>query len=132
MQHELLNTVRLGILLSQRSNGKPIGVPVWFDWDGKNISFFAGRDSQKVKRLERHSGVSLLVTNNVGEPEGWVAFDGEARLCDGGGIELAEVLALRYWDMDSAENQAKLEAWKSVPEAFVKYAMAPSKIRQGS
>tara|TARA_R110002072_G_scaffold56097_5_gene145543 strand:- start:3943 stop:4341 length:399 start_codon:yes stop_codon:yes gene_type:complete len=132
MNHELLNSVRLGILVSQRSNGQPIGVPIWFDWNGETIQFFAGGDSKKVKRLEMNPDMSLLVTNNVGEPEGWIAFDGQARLCVGGGIELAETLALRYWDMDKVENQTKLAAWKAFPDAFVRYEMKPEKIRQGS
>ncbi len=132
MPNSLLEDVRLGILLSQKSNGQPIGVPVWFDWNGETIQFFAGRNSKKVKRLENSPEISLLVTNNVGEPEGWVAFDGEAKLCDEGGIELAETLARRYWDMSIAENQAKLDAWMSFPDAFVKYEMKPTKIRHGS
>ena len=132
MDHELLNTVRLGILLSHKLNGDAIGVPVWFDWDGQKISFFAGSDSKKVSRLRNNPKVSLLVTNNVGEPEAWVAFDGDARLCEGGGIQLAETLAHRYWDMDAKDNQDKLEAWKLYPDAFVKYEMMPTNIRMGS
>lgn len=93
MHHELLNNVRLGILLSQKANGQPAGVPIWFDWNGEKIQFFAGCDSTKVKRLENNPAISLLVTNNVGEPEGWVAFDGSAKLCDEGGMALVETLA---------------------------------------
>ena len=132
MQHELLNEVRLGILLSQKANGQPIGVPIWFDWNGEKIHFFAGSDSKKVKRLEDNPDISLLVTNNVGEPEAWLAFDGPAKLCEEGGMQLAEALARRYWDMTIEENQIKLDAWKAFPEAFVKYEMLPTKIRQGS
>jgi hypothetical protein len=47
-------------------------------------------------------------------------------------MALVEELARRYWDMSVEENQTKLEAWKSFPEAFVKYEMTPTKIWQGS
>jgi PPOX class probable F420-dependent enzyme len=132
MDHELLKSVRLGILVSQKRNSEAIAVPIWFDWNGEKIAFFAGSDSKKVKRLENNPRVSLLVTNNVGEPEAWLAFDGDAQLCEGSGIDLAETLALRYWDMDTKANQEKLDAWKLYPDAFVRYEFTPANIRQGS
>ncbi len=132
MNFSLLEKTRLGMLISLKSDGGPIGVPIWFNWTGEKIAFFAGVNSKKILRLKRHPEVSLLVTNNVGEPEQWLAFDGEAILCQDGGIKLAEQLAHRYWDMSNPEYQKKLSSWLAFPDAFVKYEMTPQKIRQGS
>lgn len=131
MSYKLLEETRLGILTSMRANGTPIAVPIWFDWDGSKIQFFAGADSKKVKRIEREPNISLLVTNNVGEAEAWISFDGIATIHSTGGIELAERLANRYWNMNQQSNVEKLKEWMAYPDAFVRYEMTPSKIREG-
>ena len=43
---------------------------------------FAGRTSAKVARLKEDPHASVLVTNQVGEPEAWVAFDAEVIISD--------------------------------------------------
>ena len=54
-----------------------------------------------------------LIANEHDEPEFWVAFDGDARIEAHGGLELAERLAARYWDLDQPAQAAALEAWQS-------------------
>ena len=76
-REEFLATPRLGILLTNRREGTPMGVPVWFEWDGEVVRMFAGNFTTKIKRLRRDPRASLLVTNRIEEPECWVAFDGE-------------------------------------------------------
>jgi general stress protein 26 len=132
---QLLSTTRLGILITHRSRGAqmgvPMGVPVWFQWDGELLRCFASKTSAKIKRLQSDPRASLLVTNVVGETEGWVAFDGTIEIHDKGGIELAETLAARYWNLDDPEKRAALDGWKQVPDAFVLLTMRPGRIREG-
>lgn len=127
----LLDDTRIGILITTKRDGMPIGIPVWFDWDGETIRCFAERSSKKMKRLARDSRASLLITNNVGEPEAWVAFDGEVTVKDEGAIELAEKLAGQYYDLADEEYAQRLASWKASPEAFVLLEMRPSNIRTG-
>jgi len=129
---QLLEETRIGILLTSRQNGTPIGVPVWFDWDGETIRCFAAKDSAKIKRISRNSWGSLLVTNTMGELESWIAFDGDINIVDSGGFDLAEKLAHRYWDLADPANAEKLTSWKAYPEAFALLEMRPSQIRNGS
>ncbi len=129
-QH-LLDTTRLGIFITHRQTGSPIGIPVWFDWDGDVLRLFTAANSNKIKRLQRYPDASLLVTNNVGEPEAWVAFDCKFSISQTGGIELASKLAARYWDLDDPVYAQKLAEWESFPEAFVLLESTSLSIRSG-
>lgn len=127
----LLESPRLGVLIIQREDGSALGVPVWFDWDGALVRCFAAKDSRKIERLTRDPRASLLVTNAVGEAEAWLAFDGLMEVRADGGLELAETLAARYWDLTDAVQMAKLAQWRAHPEAFVQLVLRPEKIRAG-
>ena len=128
----LLDDPRIGILITNKQDGSPLGVPVWFDWDGEMVRCFAAKDSKKMKRIARNPRASLLVTNNIGEREAWVAFDGEFSIKDEGGLELAEKLAPAYWDLTDAKNAEMLALWRSAPEAFALLELKPSNIRTGN
>ena len=131
----LLDDTRIGIFITTKRDGMPIGIPVWFDWDGKTIRCFAEKGSKKIKRLARDPRASLLITNNAGEPEAWVAFDGEVTIKDEGAIELAEKLAEKlagqYYDLTEEVYAKRLASWKASPESFVLLEMTPSNIRTG-
>ncbi|MDJ0788071.1 MAG: pyridoxamine 5'-phosphate oxidase family protein [Myxococcota bacterium] len=123
---------RLAILMSSRKSGTPLGVPVWFEWSDGEVRMFALGTSLKVKRLRRDPRASVLVTNRVGEPEGWVAFDGEMTVGDHeGAIELAERMAERYWDLDDPERQQTLELWRAAAQALCTLTLVPDRIRTG-
>lgn len=107
---------RMAMLSSLRSDGRPLTVPVWFDWDGSAVRMFAAADSPKVSRVQRDPRVSVVVANEHDEPEFWVAFDGDARIEAHGGLELAARLAARYWDLDQPAQAAALEAWQEAGE----------------
>jgi hypothetical protein len=72
------------------------------------------------------------VSNSVGEPESWVAFDGDINIIAEGGFDLAEKLARRYWNLTDSTNAQKLAAWKTTPKAFAQLEMRPTQIRNGS
>ena len=76
---EFLSETRLGIFITLNPDGFPIGAPVWFDWDGETVRVFTAATSPKIKRIQADDRASLLVINDVPEPERWVAFDGEDR-----------------------------------------------------
>ncbi|MGI9433069.1 MAG: pyridoxamine 5'-phosphate oxidase family protein, partial [Myxococcota bacterium] len=90
---------RYGMLTILRSDGSPIAVPVWFDWTGEVVNMFTSVVSPKIKRLQADPRASLLVANHITEHETWVAFDGPVSIHEDGGIELAERLSSRYWDL---------------------------------
>jgi PPOX class probable F420-dependent enzyme len=131
-RNRFLATPRLAVLVSNRREGTPIGVPVWFEWDGKVVRMFAANTTPKVRRLRNDPRASVLVTNRIDEAECWVAFDGQVSVSDEGGFELAERLAPRYWDLEDPERSDMLELWRSARGIFCLLTLEPTKIRSGS
>jgi nitroimidazol reductase NimA-like FMN-containing flavoprotein (pyridoxamine 5'-phosphate oxidase superfamily) len=126
-----LATPRLAILMYNRELAAPIGVPVWFEWNGSTVEMFADATTPKVAGLERDPNASVLVTNAVGEAEAWVAFDGTIEI-KSGGIELATRLAEHYWDLSVPGYRAVLDRWQKAPESsFCQLSLRPSRIRSG-
>ena len=126
---------RLAILMYQGKRPAPTGVPVWFDWNGKVVSMFAGRTSPKVQELTKNPNISVLVTNRVGEPEAWVAFDGEVMINDFTQqiwSALLDQVAPKYWDLSEPTYAKEIESWHGMPGAFVSLQLTPEKIRSGS
>ena len=101
---------RYGILSTLRRDGSPIAIPVWFDWDGRSVRMFTNAGSPKLRRLATDARASVLVTNHIDEKEKWVAFDGTVAVSDDGGLELAEKLAQRYWDLNDPARASALES----------------------
>ena len=131
-RERFLSTPRLAILATNRREGTPITVPVWFEWDGTDVRMFAANTSPKVHRLRNDPRASVLVTNRLDEGECWVAFDGEVSISDNGGFELAERLAPRYWDLEDSERRDMLELWRQAKDILCLLTLKPSKIRTGS
>lgn len=132
---EFLKTPRLATLIYPGPRPSPTGVPVWFDWDGSAVRMFAGRTSPKVRQLSRNPSVSVLVTNRVGEPEGWVAFDGQVTVADFTTEDWTALLnrvAPRYWDLTDPDRAKEIESWLAMPEAFVALTLTPEAIRSGA
>lgn len=130
-----LSKPRLAILMYHSNGPCPTGVPVWFHWDGTTLQMFAGKSSAKVKHMQRNPNISVLVTNTVGEPENWVAFDGKATLKafdESSWQQLIDQVAPRYWDLTDETYRTEIEGWRSNPEAFISINLVPTKIRTGS
>ena len=129
-----LGEPRLAILMYQGPRPSPTGVPVWYDWDGKTLRMFAGKTSAKIERLQQNPNVSVLVTNRVGEPEAWVAFDGVVSLSEFEAEDwhqLIDRVAPRYWDMESPDYANEIATWRSSPESFMSLSLNPEAIRSG-
>jgi PPOX class probable F420-dependent enzyme len=120
---------RLGSLVTLRRDGSPTAIPVWFGWDGAHVTVFSDASSTKLARITNDPRVSLLVSNDVGEPEAWVAFDGEAEISEEGGFELAEKLAPLYWDLDDPEAAGTLDEWRAAASHFRLITFSPTTIR---
>ena len=88
---------RYGILHTLRSDGSPVAVPVWFDWDGRLLRMFTSVLSPKVKRLQADERASVLVVNHLAEPESWVAFDGPVSIREEGGFGLEDYPQVCRW-----------------------------------
>lgn len=122
---------RLAILMTNRSERAPMGVPVWFEWADGEVRMFAARGSAKLNRLARDPKASVLVTNRVGEPEAWVAFDGEVAVEETDVCELLGRLGARYWDLNDPKASSTLESWIAAPDAFAALTLRPDRIRTG-
>jgi len=128
-RERFLSAPRYGILNTLRSDGSPIGVPVWFDWNGQTVRIFTGVLSPKIKRIQGDPRASLLVVNHPTEPESWVSFDGSISIHEEGGLELAEELAPRYWDLSDPSRQETLELWRKAGAAMRLLELRPERIR---
>jgi PPOX class probable F420-dependent enzyme len=127
----LASRTRFAMLTTLRADGSPITLPVWFEWDGEHLSMFCAVNSLKLTRLARDSRITVLIANDVDEPEYWVAFDGTAHIHDDGGFELAERLAAKYWDLDDPERAEALDRWRSFRDVgFRRIVLAPTRIRE--
>ncbi|MEQ9452541.1 MAG: pyridoxamine 5'-phosphate oxidase family protein [Pseudomonadales bacterium] len=126
-----LKETRLAMLLTNRADNAPIGVPVWFDWTGSAVEMFAAKNSAKIRRIQADPLVSVLVTNRVGEPEGWVAFDGRCEILHDGAGLLIERLGSRYWDLANAELKNTLQNWVAAEASFVRLRVQPERTRVG-
>ena len=126
-----LHEARLAMLLTNRASHAPMGVPVWFDWTGTTVDMFASKDSAKVRRIEADPSVSVLVTNRVGEPEGWVAFDGPCEILRDGAGPLIARLGPRYWDLANTDLRTTLESWIAAEDSFVRLRLQPARTRVG-
>ena len=71
---------RLAMLIYNGARPGPTGVPVWFDWDGEVVHMFADRGTPKMDHLTNDPNVSVLVTNHIGEREGWSRSTAPSRL----------------------------------------------------
>ena len=120
---------RYGILSTLRRDGSPIAIPVWFDWDGSSVRMFTYVGSPKLRRLANDARASVLVTNHIDEKEKWVAFDGAVAVNDEGGLELAEKLAQRYWDLGDPGRAAALENWRAMASGWRLLEMVPDRVR---
>ena len=123
---------RLAILMTNRADNAPIGVPVWFEWSGSEVQMFAAKGTAKLRRIENDPRVSILVTNHIGEAEVWVAFDGVAEVQEGGCAELISRMGPRYWDLSDPKLKETLDQWMQAEEALVRITVKPTRIRSGA
>src|SRR4029453_13710558 len=98
-------------------------------WDGLVVRFFSFASAPKVARLRRRPRASLLVVNDVNEPEAGVAFDGGVAISNEGVMDLAERLAARYWDLSDPARAKELTSWRNMASRFCLLTLNPRRIR---
>ncbi len=124
-----LKEARIAKLATLNGDGSPNIVPVWFEWTGEVARIFTSRTSPKVTRIKRDPRVALEVEEGVGIPEAWVSIEGVATIEEEGGIELARVLADRYY---TSEKVAEVwPSWEKNAANWVVLVITPRKIRTG-
>ena len=93
---------------------------------------FAGASSAKIKYLRENPNASVLVTNHVGEPEGWVAFDGRIEIAEfttEDRQQLIDRVAPKYWDLNQQVHAEEIKNWRASPQMFTSLTMIPDNIR---
>ncbi len=124
-----LAETRIGVLTTLDESGWPISVPVWFEWDGSQARIFTTPTSRKMRRLARDPRASLLISNEVGQPEYWVAIDGKVEIREEGAAELAKRLADRYWDMSDEEHRKTVDMWVKDGDRLRVLEITPTNVR---
>ncbi|ETX08207.1 pyridoxamine 5'-phosphate oxidase family protein [Candidatus Entotheonella palauensis] len=124
-----LAQTRLGFLSTQDHDSAPISIPIWFEWDGQCARMFTGAASPKIRRLQRDPRASLVIASALGEKEEWVSIEGTITIHAEGGIELAERLAQRYWDLSQPARAATLQTWRNEASSLRLLELIPSRIR---
>ena len=122
-----LDQPRYAVITTLTGKGRPVSVPVWYEWDGSSMTMFTTEGTGKVQRLKNNPSASVLVMTNLDEKEGWVSMDGKVTISDEGGDELAQRLTQRYWDLDDPSKKAEAESWKQMH--FVLLSFKPEQIR---
>jgi general stress protein 26 len=119
---------RYGILTTVRTNGMPVSLPVWYEWDGATLRMFGHEASGKLKRLKHDARATVVVVNHPDEMENWVAFDGSIAVHNEGGLELAERVFDRYYPPGD-ERRPALESWRKMKDAWRLLELTPDSIR---
>jgi PPOX class probable F420-dependent enzyme len=123
---------RVAIISTNGTDGPPLSVPVWFEWDGTRARLFTGAGSPKLRRIARDPAIALLVANPTGQPEAWVLLQGPATVSDEGAFDLAERLAHRYWDMADPAHVETVEGWRAAAPTLRVVELAPTRIRSSA
>ena len=90
---------------------------------------FTSKSSAKVQRLKEDPRVALLVARPAGQPEEWVALDGEITFSEEGVAELVSRLADRYWDLDDPKTRNTLDGWLNSVDTMLRLTLSPARIR---
>ena len=118
---------RYAVITTLTGQGRPVSVPVWYEWDGSTMAMFTTPGTGKVTRLTANPFASVLVMTNLDESEAWVSMDGKVEILDQGGDELAQRLTLHYWDMNDPARATAAASWKQTHIVQLKFT--PDKIR---
>jgi nitroimidazol reductase NimA-like FMN-containing flavoprotein (pyridoxamine 5'-phosphate oxidase superfamily) len=108
---------------------QPHTVPVWFEWDGKQVWISSFRSTRKVREILVNPLVSLVVdSDSPGEPAIGVLFEGAAQLLDdpAQGIERGGSIYARYLGVEGAQAEEP-QSWLHDPEHLL-ICLEPRKV----
>jgi Pyridoxamine 5'-phosphate oxidase len=110
---DLLHRSLHGLLTISPVAGRlPAPRPVWFELTGQGqLQLFSVAGALKVRQLTATPRASFVVVRPAGEPEEWLSIEADVFIHTDGARELAERLAGRYWDMNTAAHRAAAGEW---------------------
>ena len=111
--------------MSLDPSAAPIGVPLWYFWNGREVEMISERQVGKIRRLQKDARASVLVTNIPPEPGSWVSLDGRIVISEGG-QEAGERLIARYV-VDPRAAAAFRRVFRRAD--LVRLSMIPDRIR---
>jgi len=95
----VINSGRLGHLVTLNKDGSPQVTIVWVGTDGDEIVIAHLSEHQKVRNVRRDARVSLSIETDEVDPNGltrYLVIYGKARITEGGAAELLQQLAYIY------------------------------------
>ncbi len=122
-----LRETRIASLSTIGANGRPVTIPVWYEWDGEVARVFSSKSAAKIRRLAANPATTLTVYEGAGVPEAWVSIEGNARVSTDGVEELIGRLARRYYPAERAERI--LAQWLGSGPVFAMITVVPERVR---
>ncbi|MFQ5934537.1 MAG: PPOX class F420-dependent oxidoreductase [Dehalococcoidia bacterium] len=92
---QYLRGKRIAVIATIRRDGSPHLTSMWYGYDGETITFNPGRDSVKVRNVQRDNRVSVMVDVDE-EPYKGVRIEGTAVVEETGVREKWYDIARRY------------------------------------
>ncbi|MGH2753658.1 MAG: PPOX class F420-dependent oxidoreductase [Actinomycetota bacterium] len=78
------------------ASGSPQSSAVWFDWDGRALTFSTTKGRAKYKNLARSPRVSILILD-IDDPYRYIELRGEVTFADDPTGTLIDKLSRRYY-----------------------------------
>jgi PPOX class probable F420-dependent enzyme len=93
---EFLQGPHLARIATVKPDGAPYVVPVWYEWDGKNLYVVGRKRSVWVEYIRREPRVAVLIDENT-TPLRKVLIEGKAEVVGSDWIEIGKRMVVRYF-----------------------------------
>jgi PPOX class probable F420-dependent enzyme len=87
------------MLTSYKKDGTPVGLPMWFAYDGDRVVMWTNPNSWKVKRIRRNPSVLLQICDSKGNRTTGYAVVGHAEIQDAAGTERTRAAVARKYGL---------------------------------
>ena len=74
-REEFLKAVRVGVVSMNRDNAGPLTAPIWYGYEGEEVWFITGADSQKGKLMQMGDRISMVAQTETA-PYQYVSVEG--------------------------------------------------------
>jgi PPOX class probable F420-dependent enzyme len=93
---EFLRGPHIARIAVVKDDGSPFIVPVWYEWDGRDLYIVARKRSNWVNYIRRDSRVCVLIDEDK-PPLRKVIIEGNAEIVGGDWIEIGRRMVVRYF-----------------------------------
>ncbi|MFP6809304.1 MAG: pyridoxamine 5'-phosphate oxidase family protein [Pseudomonadales bacterium] len=100
---EFLYLPNTAVLATVDAKGRPHAVPVWYLWTGEVFEIIGGKNSAKMRHIERKGRAALCIDKREGRPF-HVTAEGPCELGDTATKEWRLKLHTHYRGLDAAEQ----------------------------